>query len=208
MMDTPDRIPARYVDLVALHGPALGVEQARPRWGPLVRAAEDGTPALITREHWEWAALVPLTEVAEPLAELPAWPLSEARAKLGTLVRQVTGLTYPAVLLTRHRTPVAALIDARRLAARPAPADRLAVEDLLRQGCEVTLSFDPGQDGWVSEDGDVLDEPYDPFYVAIARDHQGAEVATGYGDSVAEALLCLRGPYPEDPTEFSDVPPF
>ncbi|MER5424378.1 hypothetical protein [Streptosporangium roseum] len=207
MTDTPDpTVPPSYAALVARHGPGLGVEQARTRWAELVRGAETGTTALITRERWEWIALVPLAEAAEPLADLPSWPVSEARGKLGTLVRQITGRQHPAVLLTRHRAPVAALIDARRLIDRPAPVDRRAVEDLLRQGCEITLSYDPGEDGWMTPDGDIVDAPRDPLYEAIARDRHGVEVATGHGESVAEALLCLRGPYPD--SAFSDEPPF
>ncbi|MEV1175237.1 hypothetical protein, partial [Nonomuraea sp. NPDC049784] len=94
-----------YDELVARHGAPLGVEDARARWGALVSGARSGATTLITRERWEWAALVPLSEVSGMLSGLPVLSLSTARGKLGDLVRQVAQpYDETPVLLTRHRT--------------------------------------------------------------------------------------------------------
>jgi len=175
MPDTPYTEPATpYTELVARLGPPLGVEEARAQWGRLVRAAQEGATTPITRERWEWAALIPLSEVSGPLTGLPALPLSTVRRKLGDLVRQAAQ-PYESgpVLLTRHRTPVAALVGARHLADRP----RLTPEDLLRDGHTILLTHLPG-----------------PAYSAVARDPDGSPIATGQGDSVNEALRRLRPP--------------
>ncbi|MFD8534142.1 hypothetical protein ACFV0L_42715 [Streptosporangium canum] len=208
MMDV-DPVPPAYAPLTDRHGPPLGVEEARTRWGALVRAAQEGRTTLITRERWEWAALVPLAEVTGPMTGLPAWPLSGARAKLGDLVRHAADRAGGTpLLLTRHRTPIAALIAANQLITRPAHGDRLDADALLYDGCEITLRFDPGQTGRADESGDTLDEPTDPCYVATARDRRGEVVATGAGDSIAEALLCLTPPHRPAPGEPADEPPF
>lgn len=167
--------PLPYGELEARYGAPVGVEDARARWGSLVRAAGDGAVTLITRERWEWAALVPLSQVSGVLSGLPVLPLSTARAKLGDLVRQIAqpydeGL----VLLARHRRPVAALVAARRLLARPA-ARRQVAEALLSEGHTITLAGGPV--------GGVT---------AIARDRDGGVRATGAGDTVAEALRSLE----------------
>jgi prevent-host-death family protein len=164
-----------FDELEARYGPPVGVEDARAQWGTLVRAAKDGTTTLITRERWEWAALVPLSQVSGVLSGLPVLSLSTARAKLGDLVRQAAQpYDEGPVLLTRHRSPVAALISARRLLGRQAARRRPAAEELLAEGRTITLAGGPL--------GGIT---------AIARDRDGEVVATGSGDTVAEALRSL-----------------
>ncbi|MGP4095516.1 type II toxin-antitoxin system prevent-host-death family antitoxin [Nonomuraea sp. KM90] len=164
-----------YEELEARFGAPVGVEEARARWGALVHAARSGTVTLITRERWEWAALVPLPEVSGVLSGLPVLSLSTARSKLGDLVRQTAGpYDEGPVLLTRHRTPVAALIAARRLLDRPAARRRATAEDLLSQGHTISLVRGPA-------DG----------VVAVARDRDGKEIAAGSGADIAAALVSL-----------------
>ncbi|MEV0151211.1 MULTISPECIES: type II toxin-antitoxin system prevent-host-death family antitoxin [unclassified Nonomuraea] len=185
---------ALHTELVARIGAPLGVEEARAQWGRLLRAAQAGDTTLITRERWEWAALIPVSEVSGPLTGLAALPVSTARRKLGELVRQAAQpYDDGPLLLTRHRAPAAALVSARYLAARhPAdrhPADRqaagnearehrLVAEELLRDGRTILLSHLPGEEG--------------PAFSAVARDRDGADVAAGNGDSVEQALRRLR----------------
>ncbi|WP_329431086.1 hypothetical protein OG339_48850 (plasmid) [Streptosporangium sp. NBC_01495] len=206
----PGSVPPRYVELAERLGAPLGVEEARTQWGPVIRAAEEGRTTLITRERWEWAALVPLAEVAEPLSAVPAWPLAQARGKLGELVRQVTGYEDPftAVVLTRHRTPVAALLEARLLVDRPAPEHRLAVDALLQAGHRIILEFEAGEGACVDSDGEMISPEIPPHYFATARDREDNEVASGTGSSVAEALLCLSAPPPPYDGPFCDEAPF
>lgn len=202
-------VPPRYRALVARLGRAVPVEEARSqRWADLVRAAEAGVVTLITRERWEWAALVPLAEVAEPVAGLPMWSLSQARTKLGHLVRAATAGDGTAQVLIRghRRLPVAALISAEVLADRPAPADRLDAERLLRDGARLEIAYRPGRDGTMSEAGGVLDEPIPALFTVIAYGPDGAELATGQAEkSYGEALLRLWAP---TPAEVVDDPPF
>ncbi|MFI6922803.1 type II toxin-antitoxin system prevent-host-death family antitoxin [Nonomuraea spiralis] len=168
-----------YSELEARLGVPIGVEEARSSWGALVGAAGEGQVTLITRERWEWAALVPLSKVPGLLSGLPVVSLSTAKAKLGELVRQVAApYDDTPVLLARHRTPVAALIAATRLLG-PGPVEQAApaadVEALLHRGCTVTLSLHSTGSG----------------VIAVARDRDGGEVAVGTGDGVEEALRAL-----------------
>ncbi|MBF8193710.1 type II toxin-antitoxin system prevent-host-death family antitoxin [Nonomuraea sp. K274] len=164
-----------YDELVARHGAPVGVEEARDHWGSLVRAAGSGETTLITRERWEWAALVPLSAVAGVLSGLPVVSLSTARSKLGDLVRQAAEpYDDTPVLLTRHRTPVAALVGARRLLERPAPRRRTDADGLLSAGHTITLVRNAGE-----------------RIVATAHDPGGNEVAAGWGRDAAEALRSL-----------------
>src|SRR5207247_10183562 len=120
----------------------------------------------------------------------PVWALSAARPKLGDLVSAAADFLHPVTqVLARHRRPVAALIAAVVLDGRPDAAERLDTEDLLTAGGTVTLAYDPGISGEVSEDGDVTQEPWPALFTATARDHAGAEIGGGAGDSIAEALL-------------------
>lgn len=171
-----DVVPAEYRELVLQAGMPLGVEDARAQWGRLVRAAQSGDVTLITRERWEWAALVPVSAVAGPFAGLPVLPLSTARRKLGDLVRQA-GQPHEdlPLLLTRHRTPVVALVAARVLAAR---RHGPTAEELLSAGHTIVLGHAPGPGG--------------PVYRAVASDGDGNEVAAGSGASVREALILKR----------------
>ncbi|SEG97154.1 prevent-host-death family protein [Nonomuraea solani] len=165
-----------YDELEARFGPPLGVEEARARWGTLISAARSGTTTLITRERWEWAALVPMSAVPGMLSGLPVLSLSTARAKLGDIVRQAAQpYDEGPLLLTRHRTPVAALVAARRLLDRPAPQRRPPLEELLTEGRTITLARGPQDD-----------------IAAIARDRDGTVMAAGSGGDIAEALRSLR----------------
>ncbi|MFD1545337.1 type II toxin-antitoxin system prevent-host-death family antitoxin [Nonomuraea guangzhouensis] len=161
-----------YTELVARLGTPLGVEEARAQWGRLVRAAQDGETTPITRERWEWAALIPISEVSGPLTGLPTLALSTVRRKLGDLVRQAAQ-PYDSgpVILTRHRTPVAALVGARHLVDRSRPAP----EDLLRDGHTILLTH--------------LTQS---VYSAVAHEPDGKPIASGQGNSVNEALRRLR----------------
>ncbi|MGW6505059.1 type II toxin-antitoxin system prevent-host-death family antitoxin [Nonomuraea angiospora] len=171
--------PPSYAELHARYGTPLGVEEARARWGSIVKAARSGETILVTRERWEWAALVPLSKVRGIWSGLPLVPLSTARAKLGDLVRQVTQpYDESPVLLGRHRTPVAALISARDLIDRAAPPPRTGAEALLLDGHAVTLTCD-------------LDAPAGPVFSAVAVDRQGEAVAAGSGADLREALGSL-----------------
>ncbi|MFI6994925.1 type II toxin-antitoxin system prevent-host-death family antitoxin [Nonomuraea wenchangensis] len=173
-----------YEELVARLGTPVAVEDARARWGSLVDAARNGRVSLITRERWEWAALVPLSRVAGVLTGLPVVSLSTARSKLGDLVRQVAGpYDDEPVLLTRHRTPVAALIAARLLLEPPAAPRRPDADALLADGHTVTLARDP----------------VGGLVVAIARDADGTQVAAGSGHDAGQALRSLAGPPPGQP---------
>ncbi|MEU8356712.1 hypothetical protein AB0C27_11940 [Nonomuraea sp. NPDC048882] len=172
-MINSDRPP--YEDLEARFGAPVGVEEARGRWGSLVDAATNGSTVLITRERWEWAALVPLSNLSGVLSGLPVLSLSAARSKLGELVRQAVGPHDEPVLLTRHRTPVVALIAARRLLGKPGSRPPVA-ERLLAEDATITLARDV-RDG----------------ITAIARDRDGNVIAAGSGDGIAQALRSLGG---------------
>ncbi|MFI7128129.1 hypothetical protein ACIBQ1_20690 [Nonomuraea sp. NPDC050153] len=168
-----------YAELQARLGTPLGVEEARARWSALVKAARDGETVLITRERWEWAALVPLSKVPGILSGLQLVPLSTARGKLGDLVRQVAQpYDESPVLLGRHRTPVAALIAARSLVDRPATPSRTGAEAMLVDGHAITLTCD-------------LDAPAGPVFSAVAVDRNGGVVAAGSGADLREALRTL-----------------
>lgn len=195
-------VPPAYQALVEVWGPAIGVEEARTRWSELVALAEAGTVTLIARDpagSFDWTALVPLTEVAEPPEQCPVWALSEARPKLGEVVAgaapfgaRVSGSPQ---ILSRHRRPVAAVIAAIVLANRPNAVDRitrLTIEELLEEGGTVELSHYPGFGGSMDEHGDVVQEPEEPVFVATAKDHAGTVIGEGSGDTIAEALLRLH----------------
>jgi prevent-host-death family protein len=204
-------IPQIYQAALARWGEPLGIEEARTRLGELVTAAEKGTITLIApdRSRFGWAAIAPLQEVIEPLAELTEWPLTDARAKLGDLVAAAAnGLESAPQILTRHRRPVAAVVSAVVVDGRQPFGERLDVEKVLRDGATVTLEFDPGVEGWADKDGEVVEVPEPPFYSAVARDHTGAEIGRGAGDTVAEALLRLARPRPIDPSLYSTETPF
>src|SRR5512139_758424 len=160
-------VPPAYRTLVDRHGLPVEVEEARSRWAELVAVAESGTITLITREGLAWAALVPMSEVAEPATRLPVWALSAGRAKLGWLVLESQA---QAQVLTRHRRPVAAVIGAHVLGDRPEPADRIAAEKLLEDGRRIVLQFDPGTPGRMGHDGEVAEYPEPSCYTATAID--------------------------------------
>lgn len=195
-------VPPSYQALVEVWGPAIGVEEARTRWGELVALAEAGTATLIARDPgggYDWTALVPLSEVAEPPERCAVWALSAARPKLGEVVAAAAPFASRVAgspqILARHRRPVAALIAAIVLADRPNAVDRLTrltIEELLEEGGTVELSHYPGGSGAVDEDGDVIYPPEDPAFVATAKDHAGTVIGDGVGDTVAEALLRLH----------------
>ncbi|GAA3589624.1 hypothetical protein GCM10022419_085130 [Nonomuraea rosea] len=185
MIDT-DR--AAYEDLQARFGPPIGVEEARARWGSLIDEASGGTLTLITRERWEWAALVPLSQVPGVLSGLPTVYLSTARSKLGDLVRQAAQPYEDLpVLLTRHRTPVAALVTARALLPRPAPRSRPSADALVSGGHTITLARASTGTGASTGAGTLI--------TAVARDAAGNEIAIGSGADIGEALMALTLPH-------------
>ncbi|UQI49844.1 hypothetical protein M1P56_35740 (plasmid) [Streptomyces sp. HU2014] len=196
----PERVPPRYKELVERWGPAIGVEEARTRWGQLVAAAEGGTVTLVAMDTTQslgyptWAAIAPLDKVADP-GRCPVWALTSARPKLALVIADAT--RFPdgqPQILTRHRRPAAAVVAALTLVDLPPDGERIEVDAFLRQGGTITLHFDAGQDGATDEDGDVIQEPIPAGYVAIAKEPDGHEVGRGGGDSVAEALLRLWRP--------------
>lgn len=199
-MDDADNVPPVFRSLVDRLGPPVPVEDARSRWAELVAAAEAGTATLITRDGREWVALVPMAEVAEPVAWMPMWPLSEARAKLGDVIHESHARTQ---VLTRHRKPVAAVIDATVLLDRPTPADRLPAETLLDAGRRIVLEGDPGAPGRMDFDGEVTEQSEPACYTATAVNRDGTTVAVGVGPSLGEALLRLAAPTEGTPVIWS-----
>ncbi|MGW1037563.1 hypothetical protein [Streptomyces antibioticus] len=207
----PARVPPRYKELVEQWGAAVGVEDARTRWGKLVAAAEDGTVTLIAMDttaslgYPTWAALAPLDKVADP-GRCPVWPLTSARPRLADVVLAATRFPDGAPqILTRHRRPVVALVAALTLVDLPPDGERIDVDAHLRSGGTITLEYDYGHPGSTYEDGEVDQEPIPERYIARAKEPDGGEIGQGEGDSVAEALLRLWRP----PAHlYSDEPPF
>ncbi|MEV6147041.1 hypothetical protein [Streptomyces sp. NPDC051992] len=207
----PARVPPRYKELVEQWGAAVGVEDARTRWGKLVAAAENGTVTLIAMDttaslgYPTWAALAPLETVADP-GRCPVWALTSARSKLADVVLAAT--RFPdgqPQILTRHRRPVVALVAALTLVDLPPDGERIDVDALLRSGGTITLEYDYGHPGSTTPDGDVDQEPIPERYIAHAKEPDGSEIGQGEGDSVAEALLRLWRP----PAHmYSNEPPF
>ncbi|MFH8439348.1 hypothetical protein ACH4A3_29505 [Streptomyces sp. NPDC018007] len=203
-------VPPRYRELVKQWGAAIGVEEARTRWGQLVAAAESGTVTLIAMDtaaslgYPTWAALAPLDAVADP-ARCPVWPLAAARPKLAEVVLAAT--RFPdgvPQILTRHRRPVVALVAALTLVDLPPGGERIDVDAHLHAGGTITLEYDRGHPGSTAEDGGVGQEPISERYIARAKEAGGGEIGQGEGDSVAEALLRLWRP----PAHlYSDEPP-
>ncbi|WP_161983025.1 hypothetical protein [Candidatus Frankia alpina] len=188
-------------------GQPVGVEEARKRWAELVTLAESGSPTLITHERsgWAWAVLVPLAELYESQEMLPVHQVSAARPKLAGLVRAAHGGTPQ--LLHRHYTAVAALMTADRVIGVP-PGERLDVDELLREGATITLTYDPGVEGLCGPDGDIVEEPEPALVLATAVDPSGGEIGTGTGDTVAQALASLHRRPTERPLEYARESPF
>ena len=106
-----------------------------------------------------------------------------------------------------------AVIDARTLSGLPGEADRIDLQSLLEEGGSVTLTYDPGQSGRCDEQGDMVDEPIDPAFVATALGWGGAVIGSGSGTTIAEAMLRVyrrQAPLPDlgDSGTYSDEPPF
>ncbi|RAS57838.1 hypothetical protein C8D87_12121 [Lentzea atacamensis] len=202
-------VPPAYQRVLNRFGEPVGIKEGRKRMSSLVTAAEAGTITLIApdRRRGGWAAFVPLSEVADPLGRAPVWSMAAARPKLGDLVAAASDWWAPvAQILARYNKPVAALISAVLLEDRPDVGERLDAVELLRNGATITLDFDPGETGSINEHGDVYVEPYPATFSAVVRDHAGAEIASGGGDSITEALLRLRRVSPSAPN--ADEPPF
>jgi hypothetical protein len=214
----PDNYPPTYRPLAERHGPPASIEDARATWGHVVKSAETGTVVTLIARNGpggpDWAAVVPLSEVPDP-GRCPVWPLSLAKARLGEVIDAATSFRLSPVpqVLARHRQPVAAVVDARSLSDLPGEAGRVDLQALLEEGGSITLTYEPGQSGRCDEQGDVIDEPIDPAFVATALAWDGAEVGSGAGDTIAEAMLRVyrRPPRFLDPGDggaYSDEPPF
>ena len=188
-------------------GQPVGVEDARKRWAELVGLAESGKPTLITYERsgWAWAVLVPLAELYEPQWQLTVNQVSEARPKLADLI-QAAHAGSPQ-LLRRHNKAVAAVMTADRVVDVP-PGARLEVDEVLEAGATITLTFEPGEPGDDTEDGDVAWPPTPDYFRATAIDPTGAEIGTSIGATAAEALALLHRRPTEEPTEYATEPPF
>lgn len=193
--------PTALVLAVGRWGQPVGVEEARSRWSELVSLAESGTPTLITHERagWTWAVLVPLAELYEPQWSLPKHQVSAARSKLAGLLRDAQAGTPQ--LLHRHYRAVAAVMTADRV-INVSPGERLDVDELLREGATITLTYDPGVEGRCGPDGDVVQEPEPDFVLATAVDPSGVEIGTGTGDTAALALALLHRRPAEKPIEY------
>ncbi|WP_327332966.1 hypothetical protein [Streptomyces anulatus] len=209
--DGAARVPPRYKELVEQWGAAIGVEEARNRWGELVTATENGAITLVAMDtaaslgYPTWAAIAPLDKVADP-GRCPVWPLTSARPKLADVIAEAT--RFPdgtPQILTRHRRPVAAVVAALTLVDLPPDGERIAVDAFLREGGTIALGFDPGQDGATDDEGEVIQEPIPEGYFAVAKEPDGREVGRGEGDTVAEALLRLWRPPAHT---YSDEPPY
>ncbi|WP_431929856.1 hypothetical protein [Nonomuraea jabiensis] len=197
--DTPpewtSRPSIRNQEAVERWGEPINVEEARGRWSELVQAAaSEGTITLIAldRAGPDWVALVPMSEVMEPVETLDAYGASEARPMLGTLVRLAGGYPSRTQLITHFRKPAAALVAATELLERPLRKDRLDLVKLLHEGGKVVLDFWPGTPAWNDESGGEPGEP--EAYIATALDADGNKVGTGGGHSMQEALRTVTAP--------------
>lgn len=221
----PDDYPIAYRDLAERFGAPASIEDARLTWSYVVKAAEKGTVitliAPVSPSRGDWAAVVPLTEVPDP-GRCPVWPVSEARPRLGDVVQAATDYRDPAPqILARHRQPVAAVIAASILKGVPGDGERIDITSLLEQGGKVTLEYDPGEPGSVDDHGDVLYPPVPGGFVVTVLDWHGAEIGSGGGDTLAEALLHVHrkqapnpsvantgDPWAASSDAYSDEPPF
>ncbi|MFI6517712.1 hypothetical protein ACIBF1_19300 [Spirillospora sp. NPDC050679] len=117
--ETPEtKVPPLYRGLVERWGPPLSVEDARERFGDLVRAAEAGQVTLLVCDGREWAALVPLDRLTVPVRALGQVPGRTVRAHLRGLVRTVDRQHSCFVVLDAdpaNERPVAALVPADAL---------------------------------------------------------------------------------------------
>jgi hypothetical protein len=109
--------------------------------------------------------------------------------------------------------PVARTVVFPDTASTPATGQQLAAE-LLAQGATLTYGYDPGEEGRCNEDGDVVSEPYDPFFYLDATGPDGSHLAGGCsltspGDALAALTRPRRAPVPDHaPAGPLDVAPF
>lgn len=105
----------------------VGLQAARTRWGGLVDSAASGaTTWLRDAESGAAAGIAPLSALTVPAEELPARGVTQARPKLGDLVRAAA--QGQATVLTRHGHPVAAIVPP---ADAPSPSGTGGLDDLL-----------------------------------------------------------------------------
>lgn len=213
-----ERLPMAYRRAVACWGQPVGIEAARRQWAKLVTLAEEGTITLIGRDErgteGEWAALVPVRELTQPLDGLPMWTAREARAKLGALVSAaigswLTGREPVVQVLTRRRVPVAALVAVSHIGWQAdVLGERLDPDTILHNGGTITIAYHAGEPGTINEDGDVVDPPEPDAVVATAVDPSGDHLGTGSGTTATAALLALHNPRAETslPAELHGVP--
>lgn len=184
-------------------GEPLNVEAAREGWFPMVDRAKEGTITLIAMDRAGpgWVAVVPLSLIVEPLEELRAWGSTEARTKLGDVVR-AAGSYDPGPrpqVITWHRTPVAAVVSVGYLQYRPIGDERLDLVELMHAGGRVVLDFYPGTEPINDPDGPEPGE--EAGFVAVAYDQAGDKVGSGGGYTIAEALASVRPLQPPLPPD-------
>jgi hypothetical protein len=220
----PDDYPIAYRDLAERFGAPASIEDTRLTWSHVVRDAANGTAITLIAPggptRGDWAAVVPVSQVPDP-RRCPVWPVSQARPRLGDVVQAATDYRDPVPqILARHRQPVAAVIAASILEDMPADVERIDVPSFLEEGGKVTLEYWPGQDGHVTEDGDI-DPPEPGGFLVTAVNWQGAEVGHGDGGTLAEALLRVHraqartpsaagngDPWAAGSAAYTDEPPF
>lgn len=214
----PDDYPIAYAGLAERFGAPASIEDARVTWSHVVRDAGKGTVITLIApggpSRGDWAAVVPLSQVPDP-RRCPVWPVSEARPRLGDVVQAATDYRDPVPqILARHHQPVAAIVAASILEEMPADTERIDVQAFLEEeGGKVTLEYWPGQDGHVSQEGDV-DPPEPGGFAVTAFSWQGDEVGHGSGGTLAEALLRVHRTPARNPPgvgsggAYTDEPPF
>ncbi|TDD91068.1 type II toxin-antitoxin system prevent-host-death family antitoxin [Actinomadura darangshiensis] len=178
-----------WPEAVRRWGEPLNVENARRDWFRILdRILKAGEITLIARDRagTGWAAVIPVTEVIEPLDELHAWGSSEARPKLGDVVRAAAGYSPDSgpQLITIHRKPAAAVVSVRYILGRPMGEDRLDLAKLLRTGGRAILEFSPG-----TTDDNVPGVPGDPKgFIVTVLNPAGEQVGFGGGYTIQEAM--------------------
>lgn len=205
--------PFAYRDLAEWYGPPSSVEETRANWSRVVKDAETGISITLIAPRGPgrggWAAVVPLSEVPDSGLRCPAWPLSEARAKLGDVIDAATEFRAPVPqILSRHQAPTAAVIAALALDGLTDGADRIDVQALIEEGGQVSVEGDPAP---VPDEYEV-GIPVNTVFTATAYDRDSVAVGSGAGPTITAAMLRVRrlAGFPDQPDRrpYSNEPPF